>query len=204
MNDSAYGILMGMGAFLWILLIGILVMSIIAWCFIFKKAGIHPGKFFIPVYGQYLQYSIAESGGLFIGQIVMSGAMMTVFSIISCSTMSSYSSYSYYGSSYSSGCSGAGLGVFLIILYLIWIGVMVAIQIVFSIRLARVFGKSGGFAVGLIFLSPIFLCILAFDKSVYLGYTGGTRSIPERWTCPNCGTKNSPYSNKCESCGYEH
>ena len=36
-------------------------------------------------------------------------------------------------------------------------------------ELAKAFGKSGGFAVGLIFLSVIFYCILAFDKSEYLG-----------------------------------
>lgn len=35
------------------------------------------------------------------------------------------------------------------------------------IDLAKAFGKSGGFAVGLIFLNPIFMCILGFDSSVY-------------------------------------
>ena len=37
------------------------------------------------------------------------------------------------------------------------------------VKLAKAFGKSGGFAVGLIFLSVIFYCILAFDQSQYLG-----------------------------------
>lgn len=36
-------------------------------------------------------------------------------------------------------------------------------------KLAKSFGKSTGFAVGLIFLNPIFMGILAFDKSEYLG-----------------------------------
>lgn len=36
-------------------------------------------------------------------------------------------------------------------------------------KLAKSFGKSTGFTVGLIFLSPIFMAILAFDKSEYLG-----------------------------------
>jgi hypothetical protein len=41
--------------------------------------------------------------------------------------------------------------------------------IITMVKLAKAFGKSGGFAVGLIFLSIIFYCILAFDSSTYLG-----------------------------------
>ena len=41
--------------------------------------------------------------------------------------------------------------------------------IITMVKLAKAFGKSGGFAVGLIFLSIIFYCILAFDQSTYLG-----------------------------------
>lgn len=41
--------------------------------------------------------------------------------------------------------------------------------IITMVKLAKAFGKSGGFAVGLIFLSIIFYCILAFDQSQYLG-----------------------------------
>ena len=43
------------------------------------------------------------------------------------------------------------------------------ITILTMIKLARAFGKSDGFAVGLIFLSIIFMSILAFDDSTYLG-----------------------------------
>ena len=47
------------------------------------------------------------------------------------------------------------------------------ITIIFAIltyiKLAKAFGKSDGFAVGLIFLNPIFLAILAFGKSQYMG-----------------------------------
>ncbi len=45
----------------------------------------------------------------------------------------------------------------------------VVITIITMVKLAKAFGKSGGFAVGLIFLSIIFYCILAFDSSTYLG-----------------------------------
>ena len=37
------------------------------------------------------------------------------------------------------------------------------------IKMAHAYGKSTGFGVGLIFLSPIFLCILAFGSATYVG-----------------------------------
>jgi hypothetical protein len=45
----------------------------------------------------------------------------------------------------------------------------IVIAIITMVKLAKAFGKSGGFAVGLIFLSVIFYCILAFDQSQYQG-----------------------------------
>lgn len=45
--------------------------------------------------------------------------------------------------------------------------VNIVMLILLLVKLAQVFGKSTGFAIGLIFLSPIFLLILAFDKSTY-------------------------------------
>lgn len=42
-----------------------------------------------------------------------------------------------------------------------------------SIKMAKAFGKSNGFAVGLIFLNTIFICILAFSsETVYYGPDG--------------------------------
>ncbi len=49
----------------------------------------------------------------------------------------------------------------------------VVFMIITMVKLAKAYGKSGGFAVGLIFLSVIFMCILAFDQSIYQG-------VPER------------------------
>lgn len=43
------------------------------------------------------------------------------------------------------------------------------ITIIVVLDIARVFGKGSGFAVGMIFLSPIFYPILAFGSSRYLG-----------------------------------
>ena len=43
------------------------------------------------------------------------------------------------------------------------------IYIITMVKLAKAFNRSGGFAVGLIFLGVIFYCILAFDTSTYVG-----------------------------------
>ena len=43
-----------------------------------------------------------------------------------------------------------------------------------QVKLAKAFGKGGGFAVGLIFLPYVFHPILAFDGSVYRGVSGKT------------------------------
>lgn len=56
----------------------------------------------------------------------------------------------------------------LFLLYLIPIG-NVIFAIVTTIKLAKVFGKGGGYAVGLIFLSFVFLPMLAFGNAEYQG-----------------------------------
>ena len=94
--------------------------------------------------------------------------------------------------------------------------IILAIQT--QVKLARAFGKSGGFAVGLIFLPYVFQPILGFDGSAYLGVPGRGRRVqqedyapnssayqqpePEfRVTfCPNCGAKVNG-GKFCENCG---
>ena len=44
-------------------------------------------------------------------------------------------------------------------------------RIIFSISMAKSFGKSEAFALGLIFLGPIFYLILGFSDSMYIGAT---------------------------------
>ncbi len=52
-----------------------------------------------------------------------------------------------------------------------WIAVFVITVITYD-KLSKAFGKSSGFTVGLLFLCPIFIAILAFDSSTYLGVPG--------------------------------
>ena len=43
------------------------------------------------------------------------------------------------------------------------------VMIILWVKLAKAFGKGGGFAVGLVFLNLIFTCILGFGKAKYVG-----------------------------------
>lgn len=47
--------------------------------------------------------------------------------------------------------------------------VNVVILVMLCLNLAKAFGKTGAFAVGLILLSPIFMLILAFSNAQYVG-----------------------------------
>ena len=49
--------------------------------------------------------------------------------------------------------------------------VNIVVLIIVAIDLAKAFGKSGAFAAGLIFLGPIFYCILGFGSARYRGTT---------------------------------
>ena len=62
----------------------------------------------------------------------------------------------------------AGMNPWLLLLCIIpFAGFIVMIMAL--IKLAKAFGQSTGFALGLIFLSPIFFAILGFGSSTYLG-----------------------------------
>lgn len=54
--------------------------------------------------------------------------------------------------------------------------VNIVIQIIMCVKLSKAFGHGGGFACGLIFLNTIFIYILAFGSSEYIGPNG--ESVP--------------------------
>jgi hypothetical protein len=64
-----------------------------------------------------------------------------------------------------------------IVLYFIP-GVNFVVSIIVAIDLAKSFGKDVGFALGLIFLSPIFYAILGFGSSVYVGPAAAVAVAP--------------------------
>ena len=168
------------------LMIGIpmIVLRIIGVCKVFKKAGRPAGFAFIPFYNTYVSFDIAGCKNMFWGYLAV-----TIISSI-CSNIITYSGRASVG---------ALIGA------LVCLIANVVISIVWYVKLAKSFGKSGGFAVGLIFLSPIFMMILGCGDSQYQG------KIPQRarakqadyetWKCPACGAYNLVDNNFCFHCG---
>ena len=122
---------------------------------IFTKAGEKGWKSIIPIYNVYIFYKISWKVGMF--------AVMLILSVI----------------------AGIGAGIFSFMLpqimnnvVLFWVlaaaltivGVIAGVLRIISLyKLSKAFGHGGGYTVGLIFLTPIFLLILALGSSQYVG-----------------------------------
>ncbi len=159
-NDGALAAAAGIGVIGYLMVLAVAVVTIIAWWKIFTKAGEGGWKILIPFYGSYTQFKVANCIPLFWASIG-AGVVLAI----------------------SGGLLGAGIseqsqGLTIfggILMAVVFIAVIV-MQILFCIGLAKAFGKGGGFAAGLFFLSFIFYCILGFGPAQYVGkggYSGG-------------------------------
>lgn len=116
---------------------------------IFTKAGEDGWKSIIPVYSDYISYKIAWQPSYFWLTLILG----IVASVISAAT--------------TGGGDGTNTTILLVISLLRLI--MGIISILYSFKLAKAFGRGTGFALGLIFLQPIFLLILGFGNDSYYG-----------------------------------
>ena len=123
------------------------ILQVIANWRIFTKAGEAGWKSIIPVYGDYISYKIAWQTGYF---------WMTLLLGLIASWIQNYAN-----------ATGDNV-MLLIIVFLIKILTGI-IGIMYSVKLARAFGRGTGFAIGLIFLQPIFILILGFGSDPYYG-----------------------------------
>ena len=128
-------------AFIWWLL------QIIANWNIFTKAGEAGWKSIIPVYSDYISYKIAWQPSDF--------WLVFVLGIIT---------------SVANGMADPNGTNTTILLIVSLIRIILAIiSILYCIKLSRAFGHGIGFAIGLIFLQPIFMLILGFGNDPYYG-----------------------------------
>lgn len=161
-----------------VLVLGLLALTLVAQGCLLSKSGEKGAKILIPFYGSYLLYKAADATGLFAVNVILS-----VISTIA--TMA----------------GGAEL------VSILGIGSLL-VSIFFNIKLAKAYGKSGGFAVGLIFLPIIFLCILAFGDAEHVEYAAAWKrkngvkpeAIPT-WKCPVCGATQPQSRLSCSECG---
>ena len=165
------------------------ILSFVAWCKAFTKAGIPWERMFVPFYGQYTQYSIAGAGAIFwinlLAPIAMS-IITTVMTLI----------HPYVG----------------LFFYFVFLVLIFVLHCFYCVKLARAFGYGGGFAVGLILLNPIFIMILGFGSSTYMGANGysgaGSASVggtpAHLWRCSSCGSLNPNHLGTCPNCRMPH
>lgn len=123
------------------------ILQIIANWRIFTKAGEAGWKSIIPVYSDYISYKIAWQTSYF--------WLVFILGIVA-SCVQAYANP-----------NGDNIMLLMIVsLIKIIAGI---ISIMYSVKLARAFGRGTGFALGLIFLSPIFMLILGLGDDRYYG-----------------------------------
>lgn len=195
-------VFVGISSWLGILIIVLCIYMLIVMGRIIARDGDNGWKILIPIYGLYLFYKACDSGGLYIGTIVVS----VLGSIISSVTVSTNVNNSYYYTSYSAlRRASLGSSIIAIIEGLI----LLIIAICFAANTASAFGKSKGFAAGIFFLSPIFLGIIAFESpkngsnitSKYASHYDTLPSSDATWKCSQCGKSNPAHRATCEFCG---
>ncbi len=128
----------------------ILISALVAWVIsiipmwrLFEKAGQPGWQAIIPVYSSYMLYKISWKPSMFFITLILG----IVASILL--QLNDYMALAVIGG-------------------IINIAVMV-LGIIFNHKISKSFGHGAGFTVGLIFLSLIFLYILAFGSSEYQG-----------------------------------
>ncbi len=156
MNYSSYGnfdragigMLAGMGTGMIVVMVALIVFEFVCMWKIFEKAGEPGWKCLIPIYGAYVYFKIAWEGKYF-WLMILAPVLASILMSLGIATNSS---------------ALMGIGSFLTIIMYVAI---IVIAIIAMLKLAKRFGKSAGFAVGLILLSIVFTAILAFDSSDY-------------------------------------
>ncbi len=176
-NSSYYS--MGLTVIVvYIVIIGFAIAQLIAWCNIFKKVDYPWERLFVPIYGQYAQYKLADCGGIFWLE-----AIVGILGVIIASSTGSQA------------------------LMLIVMLILAVFECIYSFRLAKVFGHGAGFAIGLILFRPIFIMILGFGSSYYedgLYSEAEADDIQQRsWVC-ECGEINAGSRVTCTKCGALH
>lgn len=171
-----YSVSSGTVLFIVIAALLLALLLFIAWCRMFRKAGLPWERMFVPIYGSYWMYQIAECGGLFWLTICLSVLFSFILPSIEGDAMR--------------------------IVSIIYLLIVLVIYIVYCRRLASAFGKGIGFTLGLIILHPLFIMILGYGSAEYQLYSSrsGRSALPSTWTC-SCGTINPSHKGTCENCG---
>ncbi|MBE5781684.1 MAG: hypothetical protein E7329_00045 [Clostridiales bacterium] len=163
-----------------ILIFGLAGLYLVAWCKMFKKANLPWERLFVPFYGAYWTYKVADCAWIFWVQMAAGFVPNLLLASVD-------------GNGTIAGVLGA----------VILLGAM-TMGIIYSVKLAKAYGKGGGFAIGLFFLHPIFVMILGYGSAEYgTGWSvkEGYQELPESWRCEKCGCINFNNRADCRECG---
>ncbi|NDO18994.1 hypothetical protein FMM68_04920 [Lachnospiraceae bacterium MD329] len=131
-----------------VMILALYVITVIAYWQIFKKAGEKGWKSLIPLYNSYIMYKISWKTSMFWIMLILD----IVYAVLACINVYAQN------------------GILSFLSFAIYIAVFV-IAIISMHKLSKAFGHGAGFTVGLVLLSPIFILILAFGSSQYVGNT---------------------------------
>lgn len=133
---------------------------------IFRKAGEKPYKAVIPFYNKYVLFRITWNGNFFWGYL----ASVVVYILCYAAFMIASVSELIYELFDGSGTMVYSGGYVLVIIGTIAgaIGTIV-FEALLAVKIAKAYGKGGGYACGLFFLSSIFYMILGFGSAAYTG-----------------------------------
>lgn len=141
------------------LLSGVILTYCIRW-FIFVKAGEKGWKALIPFYSDYINYKIAWDGRLYIAMLIGTVASTVLGSIF--------------------GLIHPVLGMVVsIVLSTVVTAAKAIADLILKFKMARAFGKSDYFFVGLYFLNNVFTAILAFGECEYKGVPKDAIGVPK-------------------------
>lgn len=144
--ETAFAALVGLGTVAIVITIAIGVLSIVATWIIYQKAHERGWAAIVPFYNDFVLFKIAWGNGWMFLLSVIPGIVMGITS-------------PDLGLSFSSSSAAKAI-------YSIAGIITLVVMIITFVKLAKVFGKGGGFACGLIFLNTIFLCIMAFSNNI--------------------------------------
>lgn len=150
----------------------IAVLTIIAFWKIFQKAGEKGWKAIIPFYNQYTEFKIFWSTKWFWITFIVVASLITIgvvtiglaiFAAIDAGIDSDMLS-DISGMGALLGIGGTLFGGLIIIAGAVF---CIIVDIMLKNRISKSFGHGAGFTCGLVFLEPIFIMILAFNKDKY-------------------------------------
>lgn len=137
------------------------VFTIVCMWMIFEKLDIEGWKCLIPFYNSYVLFKRLYTVTAFIIGIVAAAVLFFSTIALATSAVAGIAGlFDVFGVFEKITVAGILIPVILITASTI---ALLVLTVILYVKLSETFGKSGAFAVGLIFLSPIFLGILAFD-----------------------------------------